>query len=118
MVTEPPTDEEVQKAIETQRANIVDTAETTRGAGQTLAELVRNGRRLDSTTRDLEALGEVSAEAVREFSRRGLWNWDGLNVVLVGNRETVRAQLNEAGFPEPELVDELGRPIGGNADGS
>lgn len=118
MAADPPTDEEVQKAIETQRANIVDTAETTRGAGQTLAELVRNGRRLDSTSRDLEALREVSAEDVREFARRGLWNWDGLNVVLVGRRDEVRAQLREAGFPEPELVDDLGRPAGGDAGGS
>jgi len=118
MVTETPTDEEVRKAIETQRANLVDTAETTRGAGQTLAELVRNGRRLDSTSRDLEALREVTPEDVREFARRGLWNWDELNVVLVGNRDVVLAQLAEAGFPAPELVDELGRPVEGNANGS
>ncbi|MBZ0267060.1 insulinase family protein [bacterium] len=118
MAAEPPTDEEVQKAIETQRANIVDTAETTRGAGQTLAELVRNGRRLDSTSRDLEALREVTPGDVREFARGGLWNWDGLNVVLVGNRDAVLAQLAESGFPAPELVDELGRPLDGNANGS
>jgi zinc protease len=111
MASSPPTDEEVTKAVESGRADLVDTASTTHSLGGTLAQLVADGRPLDSVARDMEELGRIDADAVRAFARDGMWNWSGLNVVLVGDRKTVLPQLAEAGFPAPEIVDELGNPV-------
>ena len=39
----------------------------------------------------------------------GLFAWDELLIVLVGDGALVHSQLAEAGFPAPTLVDENGQ---------
>lgn len=110
MATDPPSDDEARKAVETRRTDLIDTAQSTGSASAHLANLVTTGRPLDAATRDLAALADVTAPAIREFAQTGFWNWSDLNVVLVGDRESVLKQLKEVGFPTPEIVDSYGRP--------
>jgi len=75
-----------------------------------VAGLVRNGRPVDAVRRDLAALGRVDLAAVNALAKSGLYDWNDLLIVLVGDKEQVLPQLQDAGFPAPTVVDTEGKP--------
>jgi predicted Zn-dependent peptidase len=97
------TADELAKAVRTLRYELINTAETTGSLAGTLTELAADGRPLDAIATELASLERVELEAVNEIARSGLYEWDSLLVVLVGDAATVAAQLEAAGFPRPDL---------------
>ncbi len=100
--------EELGKAVESSRERLVETAETTGALARSLSELVRNGRPLDALGSDLAAFDAVELEGANRAARSGLYEWDDLLVVLVGDRDAILTQLAESGFPPPIEVDASG----------
>ena len=110
MAAEGITAAELEKALETARARLVETAETTAGLTRALAELVRQERPLDALAQDFVALERVDLATANAQAQSGLYDWSKLLVVLVGDRATVLEQLAAHGFTAPLEVDTLGRP--------
>jgi zinc protease len=102
--------EELQKAVESNRQRLTETAETTAGLARFLSELVRNGRALDAFRTDLAALDAVDLTAAGALAGSGLYDWNDCLVVLVGDRAQITSQLAAAGFAAPAEVDALGAP--------
>jgi predicted Zn-dependent peptidase len=104
-------EDELAKAVSTVRYELTNTAETTSSLAAQLTNLASDHRPMDAVAQALAALDDIDLDAVNELARSGLYAWDDLLIVLVGDAETVVPQLDEAGFPAPELVDIKGRPI-------
>lgn len=100
--------EEIEKAIRTQRFDLVTRAESTGGLMFTLAGFLAQGRPADSLTSDLKALDKVTLASANTEARSGPFAWKDLLVVLVGDKATVLPQLEKAGFPKPRLADTEG----------
>jgi len=98
------TADELAKAVRTVRYDLVGTAETTGSLAGTLTELAADGRPLDAIATSLASLESVDLAAVNSLARSGLYDWESLLVVLVGDAASVASQLEAAGFPRPELV--------------
>jgi predicted Zn-dependent peptidase len=98
------TADELAKAVRTVRYDLVGTAETTGSLAGSLTELAANGRPLDGIATALASLESVDLAAVNALARSGLYDWESLLVVLVGDAASVTSQLEAAGFPRPELV--------------
>jgi len=98
------TADELAKAVRTVRYDLVGTAETTGSLAGSLTELAANGRPLDAIATSLATLEHVDLAAVNALARSGLYDWESLLVVLVGDAASVTKQLEAAGFPPPELV--------------
>jgi len=107
---------ELEKALESGRARIVESSETTGALSRAVLELVRNQRPLDALVTDLQALDAVDLSAANTAARSGLYAWDTCLVVLVGDRAAVLPQLAAAGFPAPVEVDSLGHPVESHED--
>jgi hypothetical protein len=65
--------------------------------------LAADGRPLDAIATELVSLDRVELDAVNEMARSGLYDWGSLLVLLVGDADSLTAQLEAAGFPRPEL---------------
>ncbi len=52
-----------------------------------------------------------SFDTANQEARSGLYDWGGLLVVMVGDKEQVLPQLEKAGFARPRLVDVEGRAV-------
>jgi len=104
------TAEEMAKAVETVRYDLVQAAETTRSLAGTFTGLVSDERPLDSLKRDLEMLGKITLADVNAEARSGLYDWGSLLVVIVGDEAAVVPQLVDCGFGEPMRVDPEGNP--------
>jgi predicted Zn-dependent peptidase len=102
---------EVAKSIRTTRRNFVENAETVGGLTATVIDFASNGRPVDSLGRDIDALAVVTPEQVNALAASGLFRWDDMMIVLVGDRATVLPQLKTAGIPEPVAVDVEGRVV-------
>jgi len=100
--------EEIEKAVKTQRFELVTRAESTSGLVQTFAGFLSQGRPAGSLAADLKALDGVTLEKANTQARSGLFRWADLLVVLVGDKKAVLPQLEKAGFPKPRLADEEG----------
>ncbi len=100
---------EIGKAILTSRRNLVETTETTAGLANALMQYLVNGRPIDTLQGEIDALGGVTLERANALARGGIYRWDDLIVVLVGDRERIVPQLREAGLPDPVLADVEGR---------
>lgn len=96
---------ELGKAVATRKIRLVSTAETTSGLAGSLSGLMTNGRALTALSDDLNALAKVSLEDTKAVCDSGLYDWNKLLIVLVGDKEKVLSQLAEAGFPEPTIVE-------------
>ena len=92
---------ELEKARRTVAYDLVSTAETSRSLVRNLSVLVANGRPADAMDAALGALGGVSVEGANALARSGVFGWDSLVVVLVGDRTAVLPQLKAEGFGEP-----------------
>ena len=101
--------DELTKAVKTSHQNVVDSAGTTGSLLDLFSGLAADGRPMDDVIRYLDSLDKVDLDRANREARSGLYDWDQLLVVLVGDRKTVSVQLKEAGFPEPEIysIDEL-----------
>jgi len=106
------TPEELEKARETVRADLVTTLETTRGAAGSLEQDVADHRPIDALRRDLAVLDQVTLDRANAFATGGAFAWSSLQIVLVGDRAAIEAQLAEAGFDPPLAADADGELIG------
>ncbi len=93
--------EEVSKALERLRTDLVDEAETTGSLARAFQALVREGRPLDALATELAELERVDAAAAAKAAAAGTFSWDQCLIVLVGDRASVLPQLAAAGFPAP-----------------
>lgn len=100
---------ELAKALQLDRTNLVDAAATTGALAGTFAGFVADGRPLDTLRREVDALRAVDLDRANREARSGLFDWNGLLIVLVGDAKQVLSQLEKAGFPKPALADEEGR---------
>jgi len=98
-------EEELAKAIESSRTDVMGGFGTTGAIAATFSSLISNGRPLDSKRAELSALDHVALGALNELARSGIYDWSNLQVVLVGDAEAVLPQLKEAGFPSPLRAD-------------
>ena len=105
------TPEELEKSVRTVRFDHETTGDTTNAAADVLAALLRNGRPVDAVRQDLAAIPAADLASVNALAASGLYRWDDLLIVLVGDKETVLPQLAEAGFPAPRLMDVDGKPV-------
>ena len=64
---------------------------------------------MNSLAADIDAVGGMTTEQVTALAKSGIYKWDDLLIVLVGDREKIVPQLKEAGFPEPTLIDAAGQ---------
>ncbi|BDG03889.1 M16 family metallopeptidase [Anaeromyxobacter oryzae] len=102
---------EARKAQETARHQLVLDVQTTAGLADRLAEAVLEGRPADALREEATALGAVDAARASADARSGPYRFDGLAVVLVGDRKAILPQLAKAGLPPPIAVDADGAPI-------
>jgi predicted Zn-dependent peptidase len=102
------TAEEVDKARRTMRFYLLTQGETTGQLAGSVAALVADGRPLDAYQREVEALDGVNIEAVNAQAHSGAYAWDGLLIVLVGDKAAILPQLEKAGFPKPVFADAEG----------
>ncbi len=104
------TAEELAKSKQQRRASVVESLETSRGLLNTAASLDRVGASYEVLEGDFRlmedlALDEVNARAEGAFPvEKGM-------MLLVGERETIRTQLADAGFPAPRELTPLGDPV-------
>jgi predicted Zn-dependent peptidase len=110
------TEDELGKAVSTVRHRMTTSGGTTDRLAATLQGLVSNGRPLGALGADFAALDSVDLEGANRMARSGLYDWDSLLVVMVGDAEAVLPQLEAAGFPEPEILDVDGNPVPGTSD--
>ncbi|MEM7306745.1 MAG: pitrilysin family protein [Planctomycetota bacterium] len=99
------TADELAKAIETIRANLISNLETTSGTRSSLLEQIDQSRSQDALARDLAALDGVTLEGVNALATSGMFAWSDFQIVLVGDRAAVLPQLEEAGFAAPLAAD-------------
>jgi zinc protease len=109
---------ETAKARETARHHLVEEVQTSEGLAGALARAVIEGRPADALRRGAEALGAVDAAGAAAEARAGPYRFEGLTVVLVGDRKAILPQLEKAGFPAPALADAEGAPLAGGAAGA
>jgi predicted Zn-dependent peptidase len=105
------TPEELEKSVRTVRFDLETSGDTTNAAADVLANLLRNGRPVDAVRQDLAAIPAADLASVNALASSGLYKWEDLLIVLVGDKDTVLPQLAEAGFPVPRLLDVDGKPV-------
>jgi zinc protease len=104
------TPDELEKAVRTVRFDLENAGATTGAMAGLVAELVRTDRPMDALRQDLGVVPRIDLGGINNEAKSGLYNWDDLMIVLVGDKDTVLPQLEEAGFPAPQIVDQEGRP--------
>ncbi len=105
------TEDELAKAIESSRTDVMGGFGTTGAIAATFSSLISNGRPLDSKRDELMALDHVALGALNELSRSGIYDWSNLQVLLVGDAEAVLPQLAELGMEKIERADANGEII-------
>jgi predicted Zn-dependent peptidase len=105
------TADEFEKAVSTLRYDLTTSGETTSSLAATLQSIVSDGRPLDAVRADLQHLQDIDLQRVNSAARSGLYDWDSLLVVMVGDAGQVLPQIADAGFPEPRLVDIRGERV-------
>jgi zinc protease len=101
----------VAKAKETARQDLVDAAQTAAGLAGALASGVIARRAPDALAAEAAALDGVDLSKANLEAKAGPYRFDGLVVVLVGDRKAIAPQLEKAGLPAPALVDFEGNPV-------
>ncbi len=105
------TTEELEKAVRTVRFDLETSGDTTAAAADLVAGLLRNGRPADAVRQDLAQVAGIDLAGVNALAGSGLYRWDELLVVLVGDKAEVLPQLAAEGFPVPTIVDADGKPL-------
>jgi predicted Zn-dependent peptidase len=101
---------EFAKARETAKHDLVEAVATTSSTAEVFAGFVVQERPLDALAKQLAALDAATLDAVNVDARSGLYDWNGLTGVLVGDAAAIVPQLEKAGFGTPQQVDLEGRP--------
>jgi len=109
MASSGPTDSEVGKARAQDRADLVQTYETVAGASGRLAQLAALGLPAGF---DAAATRERAAASHAELTRLAASFVDPskATIVVVGDLDTIRPQLDALGLPAPVIWDAEGRP--------
>jgi predicted Zn-dependent peptidase len=102
---------EAGKARETARSGLAEALGASAGLVRLLAEDVLAGRPPSALRDEVAALDQASAARVDAAARGGTFAFDGLTLVLVGDRAAVLPQLEKAGVPAATLLDVEGRPL-------
>jgi predicted Zn-dependent peptidase len=102
------TGEELTKALQTLRYQLVASGATTASLSATMVDLVTEGEPLDAYRQRLDSLALVSLDGVNETARTGLFDWSSYLIVIVGDRSIVAPQLEESGFARPVMADSEG----------
>ena len=105
------TPEELTKSTSTVRYDLTTSAESTSSMASTLVSLAADDRPLDDVATVYSSLDKVDLERANAVARSGLYEWDSLAIVLVGDAQTVIPQMEEFGFPAPVIVDMTGAPV-------
>jgi predicted Zn-dependent peptidase len=103
-------DAEVRKADETIRTESVRSFGSLGGVLGNAAELLLRGRPLSAIGDDLAALRRLSADDLNAMGKDAV-ALDRAVLVLVGDRATITAQLQDLGLPAPIERDVHGRPV-------
>ncbi len=104
------TDDEIKKARESLRTDVVSSFATLHGILGAVDDLVANGVELSTLGADLAALDAVTAAKVNALAKDAIPLEQGV-LVLVGDRATILEQIKELGLPEPAFVDAHGQPV-------
>jgi len=96
---------ELGKAVATRRISLIGTSETTSGIVRSLSGLVTDERPLTALSSDLNALTKVTLADTKTVCESGLYDWDKLLIVLVGDKDKILPQLTEGGFMAPVIVE-------------
>ncbi|HGY92244.1 MAG TPA: insulinase family protein [Planctomycetes bacterium] len=104
------TEDELAKAKQQRRASVVESLETSRGLLNTAASLERVGASYDTLEGDLRLMEALSLEEVNARAKEAFPLEKGM-IVLVGDRESLSAQLAQAGLPAPRELTPLGDPL-------
>ena len=102
---------EAGKARETARSGLAEALGASAGLVRLLAEDVLAGRPPSALRDEVAALDQASAARVDAAARGGTFAFDGLTLVLVGDRAAVLPQLEKAGVPAATLLDAEGRAL-------
>lgn len=105
------TAEELEKAVRTVRFDLENAGATTGAMAELVTGLVSDNRPIDALRQDLAAMPRIDLASINAEAKSGLYNWDDLLIVLVGDKAAVLPQLEEAGFPAPTIVDQEGQPV-------
>ena len=90
--------EELNKAVESTRTDLIRRAATTSNLARMLLGTVSARRPLDALARDLAALEDVTLEDCNRLAASGLFDWSTYAIVLVGDRSVIQPQLEAAGM--------------------
>ncbi|MBK9518440.1 MAG: insulinase family protein [Anaeromyxobacter sp.] len=101
---------EAAKARETSRSDVAARLGTSTGLSGALLEMALAGRPATALADEVAALDQATAAQADAQARGGAFAFDGLTLVLVGDRAAVTAQLGPAGLPAPTVVDAEGKP--------
>jgi hypothetical protein len=66
---------------------------------------------VDWVSQEVNALDDITLGPANAEAKSGLFDWNKLLVVLVGDRKVVLPQLEKEGFPAPTLVDAEGETV-------
>lgn len=105
------TGQEIQKAVRSLKQDQVERVETVLSLAGTLADFVSDGRPVDSLARERAGLDAATLEKANAEARSGLFDWEQLLIVLVGDQKTILEQLQNAKFPKPAFADSEGKPV-------
>jgi len=100
---------EAGKARETERSGVAEALATAASLADAMAGAVVAGRPASFLADEVAALDGADADAAQAAARAGTFAFDGLALVLVGDRRAVLPQLERHGLPVPEAVDAEGR---------
>ena len=64
---------------------------------------------LDAVVHHLREVGSLTLESLNSTAATGLFDWNQLLIVLVGDKEAIVSQLAEAGFATPVFADLEGK---------
>lgn len=102
--------DEATKAVQTFRADTVESFATLQGLLGVYSSAITNGLPLDTVGKDMAAAGGVKAEALNASAARALPLDQGV-LVLVGDKKLILEQIKGLGLADPIEVDPTGKPV-------
>lgn len=103
--------DEVDKARLTHRTNVIQSFQGLRGILATAATLELNGLPFSSIGDELNAIEKVTADDLNNLSEASI-PLEQAVIVLVGDKNTILAQIGDLGLPTPTELTVTGDPAG------
>lgn len=104
--------DELTKAQETVRTDVIQSFQGLRGVVSNAAELVESNMPFETIKGDLAKMPSISADALNSLARGAIPLERGV-LVLVGDRALVLEQIKDLGLPPPIELDVRGNPVSG-----